>query len=172
MSNPNIEAADAVKNLNKTLRGIFLVGERLEAIGSLEAAAEDARKQLEPLNAEIARRKAELVKLNEKSKAAVGEAEGIIANAHAQVAAVTDKAAADADAVLGLASAQAADLVSRAEGSAQSVRAAAAQDKARVDSEVRAAMQNVRDLTAAAQDAEKRLQDAQRAYAELRAKVA
>ena len=114
-----LEAAEAAKNLNKMVRGVLLVGELLEQVGSLESAAEDAKKhaakakaELEAAVKELAKAQAEVAREEEKAEkvreAAAAAKAKTLADASAQAERTVEAAKSKAAEVLSAAAAEAA----------------------------------------------------------------
>lgn len=120
-----LEAAEAAKNLNKMVRGVLLVGEMLEQVGSLEYAAEDAKKHATKAREELAGAKVAL----EAAQAAVSKVQADAEAREARSKARAEQMAADAQV-------EAARVIGEAQDQAAGILAKVADESARKRQEV------------------------------------
>lgn len=154
-----MEAAEAAKNLNKMLRGVLLVGEALERVGSIEAAEEDARTKLARAQAQLFEASSELDAALQAVNGAHAQAQSIVADAKAAARRTVDAAQADASKLSADAAAQVAEVERAAKKQADQVVAQAESRRAMLEVDVERMTQAVHELDARVEASKQELEE-------------
>jgi cell division septum initiation protein DivIVA len=100
MSNLKLQAANDIRRLATTFRGILSLAEELQEIGSIEQARDEAQKTLDSLNGQIADKDCAFQQLLQKATSNLDakrkEADEVIEQAHKQAELVIAKASLEA----------------------------------------------------------------------------